>query len=282
MSGRDFDNWLNGFKESISGYSFYVDFGKVVENAEKNKIELNMMNALIGSKTIRTEFIELATKYPQVLKCIPQLIAVRSDEIFVKDGELDLKFNFKKPNYTIEQYADFMKKIGLFDMISNHCVASLYDYVLGIETGLDSNARKNRGGHQMEDLVESYLKKAGLKYHKEMYSYEIEKKYGLDLSALSNSGEATKRFDFVIEAKDEVIGIETNFYSSGGSKLNETARSYKMLTEESKGIKGFRFMWITDGQGWDSARKNLKETFDVLDDLYNIKDLESGMLNNLK
>lgn len=278
MSGRDFDTWLKGFKESISGYSFYVDFGKVVENAEKNKIELNMMNALIGSKTIRTEFIELATKYPQVLKCIPQLIAVRSDEIFVKDGELDLKFNFKKPNYTIEQYADFMEKIGLFNMISNHCVASLYDYVLGVETGLDSNARKNRGGHQMEDLVESYIKKAGLRYRKEMYSYEIEREYGLDLSALSNSGEASKRFDFVIKTPTEVIGIETNFYSSGGSKLNETARSYKMLTEESKGIKGFRFMWITDGQGWNSARKNLKETFDVLDDLYNIDDLESGVL----
>ena len=114
-----------------------------------------------------------------------------------------------------------------------------------------------------------------------MYSYEIEREYGLDLSALSNSGEASKRFDFVIRTPTEVIGIETNFYSGGGSKLNETARSYKMLTEESKGIKGFRFMWITDGQGWNSARKNLKETFDVLDDLYNINDLESGILEKI-
>ena len=282
MSGRDFDTWLQGFRESISGYDFYVDFDKVVENADEYKIELNMMNALIGSKNIRTEFIEIVNKYPKVLKCIPQLIAVRGNDIFIKDGELNLKFNFKNPDYSAEQYADFMEKIGLFKLISDHLVSSLYDYVLGVETGLDSNARKNRGGHQMENLVEGYIQKTGLKYHKEMYTYEIEQLYGLDLSSLSNDGKATKRFDFVLKTTDEVIGIETNFYSNQGSKLNETARSYKMLTEESKAIEGFRFMWITDGQGWFSARKNLRETFDVLDDIYNINDLESGILNQFK
>ena len=282
MSERDFDTWLKSFRESISSYSYYVDFDKVVANAKENKLELHMLNSLIGSNNIRVEFIKLASEHPEVLKCIPQLIAVRENEIFIKDGNLDLKFNFTNPNYDIEQYADFMEKIGLFDLISKHCIRCLYDYVLGVETGLDSNGRKNRGGHQMEDLVEDFIEKTGFEYHKEMKISQIEKMYGLDLSKLSNDGKATKRFDFVIKTQKEVLGIETNFYSSGGSKLNETARSYKMLTEESKDVNGFRFIWITDGQGWYSAKENLRETFDVLKDIYNIRDLESGVLNQFK
>lgn len=281
MGKRDFDTWLGSFKESISGYNFYVDFEKVVKNADAVKIELNMMNSLIGSKNIKHEFIELIGKYPSVLKCIPILIAVRENEIFIKDGNRDLKFNFTKLNYSKEEYADFMERIGLFNMMSNHFISSLYDYVLGVETGLDSNARKNRGGRQMEDLVETYIKAAKLKYSKEMYLTDVEKRYKLDLSSLSNEGKTAKRFDFVIEGKDNIYCIETNFYSSQGSKLNETARSYKMLAEEAKDIEGFKFMWITDGQGWKSARNNLVETFDVLDDLYNINDLDNGVLNNL-
>ena len=156
---------------------------------------------------------------------------------------------------------------------------------MGVEVGLDSNGRKNRGGHLMEDLVESFIKKAGytknVSYFKEMYSYEIENKFNINLSALSNNGEASKRFDFVIIKNREVYGIETNFYAAGGSKLNETARSYKMLTEEGQNIKNFHFMWFTDGEGWKSARKNLKETFDILPLLFNINDLENGILNTI-
>lgn len=281
MTERDFEDWLSKFKTSISGYKYYVDFDKIVKNAESIKIELNMMNALIGSKSIRNEFIQLATKYPTVLSCIPILIAVRENEISIKDGNEYLIFNFKKINHGIEEYADFMEKVGLFDMIANHFIASLYDYVLGVETGLDSNARKNRGGHQMEDLVENYIKESGAKYFKEMNLTEVENRYGFDLTPLSNGGKTEKRFDFVVEGKDNVYCIETNFYTGGGSKLNETARSYKMLAEESKNIKGFKFMWITDGQGWHSTKKNLEETFDVLDDIYNINDLESGLFKKI-
>lgn len=164
-----------------------------------------------------------------------------------------------------------------------HLINNLVDYVTGVETGLDSNGRKNRGGHLMEDLVESYIQKAGFTknetYFKEMYIHEITNRWGIDLSAISNSGKMEKRFDFVVKTDTMIYAIETNFYSSGGSKLNETARSYKTLALEADTIDGFSFVWFTDGKGWTSARNNLEETFDVLENIYNIKDLENGIMN---
>ena len=152
---------------------------------------------------------------------------------------------------------------------------------MGVETGLDSNARKNRGGKAMESLVESHIRKTGCTYFTEMCISDIQNKWGLDLSRLSNDGRAVKRFDFVVESKGQIFGFEVNFYSGGGSKLNETARSYKMLAEESRNIERFKFVWITDGIGWKSARGNLRETFDVLDNLFSINDLENGVLEKI-
>lgn len=188
--------------------------------------------------------------------------------------------------YSIKDYIKFMRESGLFDLLQNHIINNLYDYVLGIEVGLDSNGKKNRGGHLMENLVESYIIKAGyeknVNYFKETYLKDIEKKWNLDLSEMSGHNTSTKRFDFVIKKDKQVYVIETNFYSSGGSKLNETARSYKMLAQESKKVDGVTFIWFTDGTGWVSARKNLEETFNELDTLYSINDLENGVLNNLE
>ena len=133
----------------------------------------------------------------------------------------------------------------------------------------------------MEDLVESYLKKARVEYYKEMCLTEIENKWSIDLSAISAEGTSTKRWDFVVKSPSCVYVIETNFYTSGGSKLNETARSYRMIAEEAKAVPGFKFVWITDGGGWTSARRNLEETFNVLDDLYNIADMESNVFTTL-
>ena len=164
----------------------------------------------------------------------------------------------------------------------NRIVNNLVDYVLGVDVGLDSNGRKNRGGHLMENLVEKYIQEAGFikneTYFKEMKIKKLEKLTGLSLASLSNSGKTVKRFDFVIIKNGTTYAIETNFYTSSGSKLNETARSYKTLTLESKNISNFKFVWITDGLGWIDARNNLEETFDVLDDIYNIKELEEGIL----
>ena len=250
---RDFDEWLAGFRETIADYKYYVDFGKVYNNVESIRIELNILNSLIGIKDIDTEFERIVTKYPEVLKCIPILLAKRESEIKAMDADGEFCYNFRKLSYPLEQYKVFMRKTGLFDL--------------------------------MESLVESYLVKAGLvkgeTYFKEMYIHEIEDKWNVDLSSISNNGQAEKRFDFVVKGADKIYGIETNFYSSQGSKLNETARSYKTITLETKGLPYFEFVWFTDGKGWNTAKRNLKETFDVLENLYNIKDLESGVVERV-
>ena len=114
-----------------------------------------------------------------------------------------------------------------------------------------------------------------------MYIHEIEEKWGIDLSTISNQGKAEKRFDFVVSTPNMVYGVETNFYGSNGSKLNETARSYKTITLETKELTDFTFVWFTDGQGWKSARNNLEETFDVLEHIYNINDMENGIISEV-
>ena len=279
---RDFNEWLSKFKSSISDYTYYVDFKKIYRNVDKIKVELNILNSLIGSNDIENEFKNIIVKYPETLECIPVLLAVRSNEIFIKDELKEYLFKFNKMVYSIDDYVRFMKESGLFDLLQNHIINNLYDYVLGIEVGLDSNGRKNRGGHLMENLVESYIRKAGIKeYYKEMYISEIENKWNLDLSSISGNNVSTKRFDFVIKTNNQVYVIETNFYSSQGSKLNETARSYKMLAEEAKKVNGLTFIWFTDGIGWKNARKNLEETFNELETLYNINDLENGILDKI-
>lgn len=282
---RNFNEWLSKFKTSISDYTYYVDFEKIYKNVDKVKVELNILNSLIGSKNIEEEFQNILIKYPETLECIPLLLAVRSREIFVKDEINEYLFKFDKMVYSMKDYIRFMKESSLFNLLQNHIINNLYDYVLGIEVGLDSNGRKNRGGHLMENLVESYIIKAGYKkdvnYFKEMYLKDIEKRWNLDLSEMSGNNTSTKRFDFVIKTDNQVYVIETNFYSGGGSKLNETARSYKMLAQESKKVEGVTFIWFTDGTGWNSARKNLEETFNELETMYNIDDLENGILENL-
>ncbi|UYZ38000.1 type II restriction endonuclease [Clostridium beijerinckii] len=279
---RNFNEWLETFRSSIADYEYYVNFKKVFQNLDNIKVELNILNSLIGSSNIEKDFENLIERYPETLKCIPILLAVRNNEILAIDEDGSFIYDFRKKNQTIEQYKIFMRKTGLFDLLSNHGITNLIDYVVGVETGLDSNGRKNRGGHLMEDLVEGYIQKGGITdYYKEMYLSDVEKKWNIDLSALSNAGKTAKRFDFVVKTPNMIYGIETNFYASSGSKLNETARSYKMLAEESKDIKGFTFIWFTDGLGWQSAKRNLEETFDVLDTIYNIKDLENGIIREV-
>ena len=282
---RDFNEWLEKFRNSIANYEYYVDFEKVHRNVDRIKVELNILNALIGSEDIENEFLQIINKYPETLKCIPLLLAIRANEIYAIDGDGEFFYNFKKMNYSPEQYSIFMRKTGLFSLMEKHIIHSLVDYATGVETGLDSNGRKNRGGHLMEDLVESFIVKAGYikgqNYFKEMYIHEITEKWGIDLSAISNQGKAEKRFDFVIKTENMIYGIETNFYASGGSKLNETARSYKQIAQEVGIIDGFTFVWFTDGKGWQSARHNLEETFDVLDTVYSISDLENGIISHL-
>lgn len=283
---RDFNEWILNFRDNIATWKYYTDFEKVYRNTDRIKDELNILNGLIGADNIESEFRRIVNKFPAVLNVIPILIAKRENEIRITDADRNYIFNFKNPNYSVEDYVKFMGKTGLFDLLQNHMIHSLVDYVMGVETGMDTNGRKNRTGDAMEDLVEGFIKKAGYvkneTYFKEMYIHQITDKWGIDLSAISNNGKAEKRFDFVIKTPNMIYGIETNFYTGGGSKLNETARSYKTLALETDTIDGFTFVWFTDGQGWYSAKHNLEETFDVMENIYNINDMENGVIDNFE
>ncbi|MBP3222615.1 MAG: type II restriction endonuclease [Actinomycetaceae bacterium] len=282
---RDFDTWFASFKGNIADYSYYVDFDKVYKNVDDMKIELHILNSLIGSGNIEKDFIDILHRYPEVLRCIPILLAVRKKEIPVTDEKGDHVFSFQKSKNTVDEYVLFMKQTGLFDLFEKRIITNVVDYVTGVETGLDSNGRKNRGGHLMENLVERYIVSAGFikykTYFKEMYIHDIEEKWAVDLSAISNEGKMEKRFDYVVKTDSQIYVVETNFYSSGGSKLNETARSYKTLAQEIATINDLTFVWFTDGKGWKRAKNNLEETFDVMEHVYNIHDLASGVLKKV-
>ena len=162
---REFDKWFNTFTKSIYTYDFFTDFDKVYSNINKIKIELNILNSLIGCENIEEDFKYIISKYPDTLKCIPILLAIRQTELIINDiqGDNIINFNSFYEN-SIDIYIKFMRETGLFDLLATSQIKSLIDYIIGVEVGLDSNARKNRTGTVMENLVESYIKKANYKY----------------------------------------------------------------------------------------------------------------------
>lgn len=295
MAKRDFKQWFSEFRIGISDHGYYTDFDKVYANVGKIKVELNILNSLIGSQDIESDFEKLVKNYPMVLKCIPILLAVRSKELYCKDDEddgekvrrywFDNIYHLSNDGLTSDDYTYFMRQTGLFDLLQNHIIRDLVDYVTGVEVGLDSNARKNRGGKLMENLVERYIQRAGfeegISYFSQMWTSEIQDLWNINLESISNKGKTEKRFDFVIKTPNMVYGIETNFYFNGGSKLNTIAKEYKSRTLLAEKIDHFTFVWITDGQGWKYARRSLEETFDVMEHIYSIQDLENGILEHL-
>lgn len=282
---RNFSDVMGNLKETISGYNWYVDFNKVQVKVDEHKFELNIINALIGSMNIEKDFSDMILRYPETLNALPILLAIRLDKtpISVLDDTVK-KFDFKKQVQSIDEYCKFMRETGLFDLFENKKIKNIMDYVTGIEVGMDSNARKNRTGTAMENKVESYLQKIpNLNYCKEMNKKKIKTEFNIDLDDLleGNTFKANKRFDFVVKTNETLYVIETNFYSGGGSKLNETARSFKMLGQELRDVKGVKFIWITDGVGWKTAKANLQETYEVLEHLYTIYDLDEGILTKI-
>ena len=202
---------------------------------------------------------------------------MRDKEIFCKDDNGEIVYHFAQKLETLDQYVYFMRETGLFDMFIQPQRSSLYDYVTGIEVGLDTHARKDRGGKEMEDLVETFIKETGEEYYRQMTLKKIAKKWKIDSSPISTN----KNFDFVIKTDSRVYAMEVNFYKSNGSKPNETARSYAKIAKEAKNIKNFKFIWITDGGGWNKSKNILIEAFDVIENLYNIADLEKGILKKI-
>ena len=258
----EFELFMSQLKETNATLGFYCDFKKINSNVEAIAIKLNQLNYLIGQNDLDAAIRRLWEENPKVFSVLDILIAVRTADnkkAILEDGRVEL---ISRMFESVDGVIEYIHGTGLDDVLQNKQIKNLVDYVFGVETGLDTNARKNRSGHLMENQVATLFQKAGIQYRQEVYSTEYP-----ELSVL---GEDKKRFDFVIETNTNKYLIEVNFYSGGGSKLNEVARAYSELSPKINALDGFNFVWITDGVGWNSARNKLEEAFYTIPDIFNL------------
>ena len=264
---KDFNKFMSQLQETNQTLDFFCNFDKIAANVDNIKLSLCMLNSMIGTNDLRRSVETIWNRDRSAFSVMDILIAVRSEGkkvVLNSAGDciiLDELFT------SIDGVMEYLEETGLADLFRQKKINDLVDYVFGIETGLDSNARKNRSGHVMEGMVARILDKNGVRYRQEIYSsewYEITKVLGDD----------EKRFDFVIQTPKKTYLIEVNFYSGGGSKLNEVARSYSDIAPKINSVPGFEFVWITDGIGWKSAKNKLQEAYSIIPSIYNLTSIK--------
>ena len=263
---EQFDTFMSQLKETNTTLGFYCDFEKIANNVESISIKLNQLNYLIGQVDMDAAIRRLWDENRNVFSILEILIAVRTSDkkkAIMADGNVKLINSLFD---SVDGVIEYIHGTGLDEVFRNKQIKNLVDYVFGVETGLDTNARKNRSGHLMEGQVASMFDNAGVTYRQEVYSTEYP-----ELSVL---GEDKKRFDFVIETRHRNYLMEVNFYSGGGSKLNEVARAYSELSPKINAVDGFEFVWITDGIGWKSAKNKLEEAFYAIPNIYNLTTID--------
>lgn len=264
---KDFDTFISQLKETNQTLDFFCDFDKISQNVDDIKLSLCILNSLIGSTDLRKSVETIWNRDKNAFSVMDILIAVRTrDKKKILDSvgncvPLESMFN------SVDSIMTFLTETGLGAVLQNQQVKNLVDYVFGIETGLETNARKNRSGHVMENAVANIFNKAGVSFRQEVYSREWP-------AITEVLGDDEKRFDFVVEASSKVYLIEVNFYSGGGSKLNEVARSYSDIAPKINSVEGFEFVWITDGIGWKSAKNKLQEAFGIIPSIYNLTSID--------
>lgn len=270
----EFNAFMSQLSETNATLSYWTDFTKVKTNVDSIEIKLNTLNYLLGKDDLRAAVTSLWENDKRVFDVLQILVACRKRDkkkVINTNAEFVLLESYLT---TLNGVMEFIEGTGLAKIFKNKNVKNLVDYVFGVEVGLDSNARKNRSGDAMEDAVELIIQGSGLKYRKEVYSSEwsdITEALGTD----------KKRFDFVIEGKNKIYLAEVNFYSGGGSKLNETARSFTELAPKINTVDGFEFLWVTDGKGWESAKNKLQEAYYTIPSVYNLSTLRD-FLESLK
>ena len=263
---KDFDLFMSQLAETNATLDFYTDFSKIRENVRSIEIKLNTLNYLIGKEDLDKAVKELWENDKRVFSILDILIATRQDQ---HKKYLDEKGKPHLVHELLDSYEGimtFLNETGLADVLKNKDIKNLVDYVFGVEAGLDTHARKNRSGDITELLLHRILTANGIEHRREVYSREfpaIKEALGTD----------EKRFDFVFKTKRCTYLIEVNFYSGGGTKLNEVARSFSGIAPKVNSVEGFEFVWVTDGQGWNSARNKLEEAYNEIDRMYNFESL---------
>lgn len=264
---KDFNKFMSQLQETNQTLDFFCDFDKIAQNVEDIKLSLCMLNSLIGAPDMRKAVETIWNRDKSAFNVMDILIAVRSEgrkKVLNSLGEcvvLDTLFT------SIDGVMEYLDNTGLTDVFQQQKIKDLVDYVFGIETGLDTNARKNRSGHVMEGVVANIFTENRIPYRQEVYSIEWP-----EITRVL--GDDKKRFDFVIESNGKTYLIEVNFYSGGGSKLNEVARSYSEIAPRINSVDGFEFVWITDGIGWNNARNKLQEAYSIIPSVYNLTNIK--------
>ena len=264
---KDFALFMSQLKETNQTLNFFCDFGKISANVADVEMSLNTLNYLIGREDLSQGVNDIWQRDPKVFEVLGILIAVRDEgkkPVVDGDGNVVLLKSYFE---SAEKVEEFLCGTGLAEVFQSRRIKNLVDYVFGIETGLDTNARKNRSGHIMEGTVARILNENDIAFRQEVYSSEFPE--------LSILGTDEKRFDFFIETAHKKYLIEVNFYSGGGSKLNEVARAYTELAPKVNSLTGFEFVWITDGIGWKSARNKLEEAYNTIPSVYNLTNISS-------
>jgi len=265
---QQFEVFMSQLKETNQHLDFFCDFEKIEQNVENIKLSLHILNSLLGASDLRKAVETIWLRDKSAFQVMNILIAVRDEGRKYVLNALDQPVIIDTFFHSVDGVMEFLYKTGLADLFQNQKITNLVDYVFGIETGLDTNARKNRSGHLMEDQVAKILNGYNLNVRAEVYSSEW--------SALSDVlGDDEKRFDFVVETAEKIYLFEVNFYSGGGSKLNEVARSYSEIAPKINSVPGFEFVWITDGVGWKSAKSKLQEAYNIIPNIYNLTSIHS-------
>lgn len=260
---EEFELFMSQLKETNATLDFYCDFPKIKKNVADVEISLNTLNFLIGKDNLRDAVEALWSRDRRVFDVMDILIATRKkdDKKFIdNEGSMHSVHSLFD---SVDGVMKFIEGTGLDIVFKNKEIKDLVDYVFGVETGLDTNARKNRSGKITEKLVARIFGHAGVSYREQVSSKEFP-----EISAVLGADQ--KVFDFVIKMDSKTYLIEVNFYSGGGSKLNEVARSYTDVAPKVNGVDGFEFVWITDGIGWNSASNKLEEAFAAIPSIYNL------------
>lgn len=265
---KNFNEFMSQLQETNQTLDFFCDFDKISQNVEEIKLSLCMLNSLIGATDMRKSVETIWKRDQTAFNAMGILIAVRDEGNKFVINSLGQCVVLDSMFQSIDSVLEFLDTTGLAEVFQSKKITDLVDYVFGIETGLDTNARKNRSGHIMEGMVAKILIENGIDFRQEVYSSEWP-----EISQVL--GDDEKRFDFVIETNDKTYLIEVNFYSGGGSKLNEVARSYSDIAPKINSVDGFEFVWITDGIGWRSARNKLQEAYNIIPSIYNLTNFNS-------